>query len=402
MNFLFYDLEYATSKGGICKICEFGYVVTNEKFKILERNNLIINPNITRREWDYRVVRKILTRTIDEYEKKHNFNSYYTKIKELISNADFIIGHSLNGDAKALNDECQRYDKPSIDYDFYDIKEIYREYSNTKKATSVNNILINLGIEGEDNAHDAETDAYNTMLELKAMIDYLGLSFQEIITICPNSKDRTENYIVKSIEENRIKKMEELEKFLSGNESNDIRKGDLSYKIFLKYLDYIKPNLDSNGVFNQKKISISINYEEHHFRQVLKLIKMIADAGGQVILKASLADIFVQYDEMMDDGTLRNDSRLEYVKKAIQDGANIQIITFDELLQKLNITEVELDSKSVIQLDWILQQEVNNIKKKSNQLNYKEINKLVYSSGNQKETLGDLFGDLFNKIKNDL
>ena len=46
MRILFFDLEYASCKNG-CKICEFGYVITNEKFEIIERNNLIINPYIS-------------------------------------------------------------------------------------------------------------------------------------------------------------------------------------------------------------------------------------------------------------------------------------------------------------------------------------------------------------------
>ena len=43
MKYLFFDLEYATSKGGNIKICEFGYVVTDENFQILDRDNFIIN-----------------------------------------------------------------------------------------------------------------------------------------------------------------------------------------------------------------------------------------------------------------------------------------------------------------------------------------------------------------------
>ena len=54
MKYLFFDLEYASQKGGTSKICEFGYVVTDENFNILEKDNLIINPNIYRYEWDYR------------------------------------------------------------------------------------------------------------------------------------------------------------------------------------------------------------------------------------------------------------------------------------------------------------------------------------------------------------
>ena len=41
MKYLFFDLEYATSKGGNIKICEFGFVITDENFKILDRDNLL-------------------------------------------------------------------------------------------------------------------------------------------------------------------------------------------------------------------------------------------------------------------------------------------------------------------------------------------------------------------------
>ena len=83
MRILFFDLEYASCKNG-CKICEFGYVITNEKFEIIERNNLIINPYISNDEWDWWALKHILTRTKKEYEERLTFNKYYPKIKEII------------------------------------------------------------------------------------------------------------------------------------------------------------------------------------------------------------------------------------------------------------------------------------------------------------------------------
>ena len=44
MKYLFFDLEFASSKGDREHICEFGFVVTNEQFDILDRGNFIINP----------------------------------------------------------------------------------------------------------------------------------------------------------------------------------------------------------------------------------------------------------------------------------------------------------------------------------------------------------------------
>ena len=156
MRYLFFDLEYATSKGGESKICEFGYVVTDEQFKIIERDNLIIDPNIDRSEWDYRVVRTILTRTISEYESCPKFTYYYDRIVRLITGADLVIGHTLDSDAKAINDDCKRYELPSINYDFYDVKLFYKQFANTHRDTGVTTILKALNIDGEDNEHDAE------------------------------------------------------------------------------------------------------------------------------------------------------------------------------------------------------------------------------------------------------
>ncbi len=404
MKYLFYDLEYATSRGGICKICEFGYVVTNEKYEVLEKGNLIIDPNINRSEWDYRVVKKILTRPISEYESNPNFAYYYSDIVRLIKSADYVIGHTLNCDAKAINDDCQRYEKASIDYDFYDVKQIYKEYSNTKKDTSVVNIMTELNIIGDENTHDAEADAYNTMLELKAMVESLGASFEELIELCPGAKDKNENYLVKSIEENRIKREQKFKENLNGDGSNDIRKYGDNKKRYLQFLDNVKPTKEGKGKFKDKKVSISINYEEHHYKQMLNLVQMIVNEGGQLILKASLSDIFVKYDVTLEDGSLRDDSKFNYVTEANDNGANISIIDFDDFLDILEITEEQLDEMPLVSFDFLFEDDAiikdrrdkSFIQKKKNKDNKTGV---VYSSGpSSGTTLGELFGDLFKKL----
>ena len=41
MRYLFFDIECAD---GNFKICEFGYVITDESFNILTKKNILINP----------------------------------------------------------------------------------------------------------------------------------------------------------------------------------------------------------------------------------------------------------------------------------------------------------------------------------------------------------------------
>lgn len=414
MKYLFYDLEYATSKGGISKICEFGYVLTDESFNILERDNFIIDPFITREEWDWRVVRKILTRRIAEYESSPRFDEYYDDIKKLILGADFVIGHSLNSDAKALNQDCERYELPSIDYDFYDIKLFYKQFSNTKKDTSVANMLDELKIEGEEREHDAETDAYNTMLELKQMMSVLNVSLEELIELVPEAKDRNENYLVKSIEENKIKREIKLRESLeSGDGTNDIKRYGENRKRYLQFLDNVKPKKEGTA-FASKKVSISVNYEEHHYKQMLNLIQLITDEGGTVILKGSLSDVFVKYDVILEDGSIRKDSKLNYVIEANENGSSIEIIEFSELLHRLSITEENLDNLPMPSFDFLFEEgaiikdrrdlAVVNRKKKTVPAEKidKNGNKIIYSSNEASVTLGDLFGDILSKfIDND-
>lgn len=44
MRLLFFDIECANHYNGKGKICEVGYIITDEKFNILARKDIPINP----------------------------------------------------------------------------------------------------------------------------------------------------------------------------------------------------------------------------------------------------------------------------------------------------------------------------------------------------------------------
>lgn len=197
MQYLFFDLEKATSKKG-GRICEFGYVIVDENFKIVEENNLIINPNISDDDWDNYVVENLLHKTIEEYKSNPKFNHYYQKISNLILSADYVFGHSLHGDVNAINTECKRYSRPSINFTFYEIKEFYNKIKKPVSDVSVSNMLIDLNIAGETLEHDAKNDAYNTMLILKSLLAEAQNSVQGLIKQCPNAKLENKNFNIKT------------------------------------------------------------------------------------------------------------------------------------------------------------------------------------------------------------
>lgn len=398
MKYLFFDLEYATSKGGISKICEFGYVVTNEKFDVINKGNFIIDPYINRCDWDWRVVRKILTRRVNEYEASPRFDEYYYDIKNLINSADYVLGHSLSGDAKALNDDCLRYELGSIDYKFYDIKKFYMEYKNTKDEISVNNIMKSFNIQGDERAHDAEADAYNTMLDLKAMLDSLELSLEDLITLCPEAVDYNNNYTVESLELSRIKREEKMKEMFSSSGSNTLRQWSEQKTLFHQFLDNVLPNIECEKTLSGLKFSMSINYEEIHCVQMFNIVQILCNLGAEYVLKASRADIFVKYDSYLEDGTIKECSKSKYVKEAIEKGANIKVIDLNEFLSMINTTEEELDKLPMVSLDCLLREDANIKNRKIlNRYLKKQTNKIV-----KKEefgvTIGDMFGDLLKNL----
>lgn len=310
MKILFFDLEYASCMNG-CKICEFGYVITNEKFEIIERNNIIINPNITFDEWDLWALKHILTRTRNEYEERLSFDKYYPKIKGIIESCDFVLGHSLNNDAKALNDDCKRYNLPSIDFDFYDVKLFYKEYKNTNKEISVLNILNELDLKGEEGEHDAEVDAYNTMTEFKEMLNKLGFSLAEMIDLCPNVKDRTENYVVSSIKQNKEK-------------SEEVGEKTRKFAKKLKKITEKYPERD-----NWPLICLSDSIKETSIEGRLRLIEAIFNAGYNYGNKVSVCSYFVMGNEYS-ERDLSCDHNIEDNKK------DIKKITISELSKLIN------------------------------------------------------------------
>ena len=404
MKYLFFDLEYATSKGGNIKICEFGYVVTDENFRILDRDNLIINPNIMREEWDWRVVRKILTRRISEYEDSPKFDEYYDDIVKLIKSADYVFGHSLNGDARALNCDCQRYGLPSIDFKFYDIKEFYKQYKSSKNDTSVVNILKDLESEGEDGKHDAEVDAVNTMYEFKAMLQRLEMTAQELIDICPSVVDCNENFVVQSLEIARMIKEENMKKILTGECSNLMKRNSKQSKTFIQFFNNVLPTTDEEKTLDGLKFSISINYEELHYRQMLNIVQMLCNKGATYVMNANLCDVFVTYKVLNEDGTERTCSKSKYVNKAVEEGSNIKIISFDEFVGMLGLTEQELDELPMVSFDCLYREDaiIKDPKAKKHVSRKNTASEPVAVPNEQKTTLGDLFGDLFAKLKEDL
>lgn len=168
MDYLFFDVECAKCiKGGAGFICEFGYVITNSRFEILEQNHFMINPD---HEFDKYALKKVLRYSKEEYEASPLFPEFYPKIAALLDSSKyFIVGHSTSADKKYILSECKRYGLPELNYKYFDVKYPFMHFQEKKQPSKLEKMLLELELEKPGDMHDARYDALSTMLVCKEL-----------------------------------------------------------------------------------------------------------------------------------------------------------------------------------------------------------------------------------------
>ncbi len=354
MKYLFFDIECAD--GEKATICSFGYVITDMNFNIIEQKDIIMNP-----EAEFCVTGRANRPDVsfaypkEVFEKAPSFPAFYEKIKSLVENEDYyIVGHSIFNDVRYLKKTCKKYKLKQFTYKFFDTQKMYSELFDDKKQISLENALLSLGVSEEFKSHRSDEDARATMLLLKALLDKVNMSFEEY--------NNSTNHCSGKVESGRYswdytppKKIKKTQRDKNGlKKDNTIRRGEENHIIFLRYLDFGEGISEKNDKLAGKKITVSMNYETEHFKEMINLAGMIKSAGGEYVLKASESDIFATFDKVDEEGNIRYCSRLEHVKSAIEGGSNIEIVTLDNLLKLLGTSVEALEAMPPVDTKYLL------------------------------------------------
>ena len=370
MKYLFFDIECANRDStGKNQIYSFGYLIADENMRILEREkDILINPNVE--QWDWHVVKEILAYPKLEVEKKPRFNKAHTKIKKLLEDSETVVcGFSVKDDVGYLLDECERYACEPFQFKFYDVQRLAAKVSG-EKVNGLGVVYVEWCGRLADSAHRSDMDARYTYEVAKAICEKTNKKlidlFQENET-CVGKTDgfrfgyNDEELLTRA--ERRAKREEKRTQYFSGHKEKNgerilkeeyqdfILKGSRNNLLFLRLLDHVQPKNEREQIFTGKKISISLNYELYHFRNMLKIVQMICDCGGEYVKKASIADIFVSYEDIENGRTC---TKQKFVEEAIAKGAKIQIMSFEEFLKQLNLTEEELNALADEDVDYLL------------------------------------------------
>lgn len=288
MRYLFFDIECAD---GNRAICEYGYVLTDEKFNVLRKRNILMDPecpfNLTGRDGQADLV---LTYPYSEYYKFYPFDDSYETIKNLMTQEDLLIfGHAVNNDIGFLFKDCNRYKLPLFDYTAYDIQKMLPVFDKqNKKYTSLENAfvdLVPLEIRSELKDHRACDDAMKTMLVFKAMVMDLEFTPKDLIEACPKSTFNALEYWerAKARKKEKKKHLQNAAKRKVGQ----VLWGDL-------YREHEPLLEDPNSV--GKFLTVSGEMKEH-LKELKNLIQIIKDKGYVAYDRINGSDYLIVFDE---------------------------------------------------------------------------------------------------------
>lgn len=339
MDYLFYDIECSDGR----HMCSFGYVITDEYFNILEKADILINPEAIfhtgawskkNREKDPGIE---LAYPKERFKANPTFPARYERIQRLLQHDDRkIIGFSHHNDALFLTVACKRYELPIIDYKFYDAQEMFGESRNIVNQVALNAIAEALEVDlSKLVQHRSDDDAEASMLVTKALCEDLGLTLEELIGHCPRcagevtAEGKCKYY---------VREAKRAEKRMRAAAVRSNRMTTKNLEEFKKYVRSLQPDPILELTFRGKKVTLNSPYEYKHFKETCLIAKEIAARGGKYVRMGSEADIYVA------DEQGKRCMRLPHVKRAIAAGKAVETITFGELLTRLSLTEKELEN----------------------------------------------------------
>lgn len=295
MRYLFFDIECAE---GNMAICEFGYVICDERFQVFRQFNMLINP-----ESKFNLIGRpgqkdlILSYDYKEYKKHPTFKEVYSDIKYLMTQDDLVIfGHGAENDIRFLIKDCKRYGLKPFDFVVYDIQKMLPVFSKkNKKYTSLEKAYIELVPEETRKGlidHRACDDALMTMLVFSAMLKDLEFSVSDMIEACPKARIGALEYWERYKAEAPLRKeRREAKRLAMENKAKRAEGRALWSEVCLSHEQKLE---DANSI--GKFVTVSSKMKEHK-TELNSLIDLVKNKGYVAVEKIGGSDYFVVFDE---------------------------------------------------------------------------------------------------------
>lgn len=296
-SYLFFDCECANCFDGEGKICSLGYVLTDDDFNIIEKQDVVMNPKC---EFDWYILSPKnncqLAYSKDYFRIQPDFAAYYKDIKKLFTTGNRkVFGFAVDGDVSFVNTACERAGVDYIQFAALDIKPaLEKEFNEKMKLVEwCEHLKIDIS---NLQAHRSVDDAEMTMLLCKALCQKLGIKGDELYTKMHDNVYSWE-YMLDVMEERRIKK---------------------EFKAKIEKLMNKKNPFPTKCRLNGKQVEIDRTIM-HDPESAYDVCKMVYDHGGMLVNKLNNNGIFV-YDK-----SVPSNIKQKYAAR------NNQIIALDDL-----------------------------------------------------------------------
>lgn len=316
MNLLFFDIECASVYKNTAKICAFGYVLCDEQFNIIKKEDILINPkgkfHLTDGRGEHGLV---LPYDYGEFKNYPVFPQVYRRIRELLQDKNnLIFGHATLNDVNYLNLETRRFNLPSFEFAYSDSQLMY--------MTSINDFSRQFGLEYitkdldvEFTPHRAADDAYATMRVVEALCKKHGCAGTEIDNLLSIKRGTVKNHRIikptaKAYGEYRAKcQREKAERAKCRN-------------IFYNHVNR------KHRAQSDKLKGYTFNFSrrlEYETEISVPLVDKIFVLGGKYTQKLALCNVYV-CDPSDDTVRTRN----------AKDGGQLKVVSVDELRKMLD------------------------------------------------------------------
>ena len=289
MKYLFFDIECSVVSKNAAKICAFGYCLTDEKFNILEKEDILINPqgsfHLTDRKGTQGLV---LPYEYSNFKKYPTFPQLADRIYALLHDKDTLVaGHATMNDVKYLNLESKRFNLPSFHFAFTDTQFVYmNRKGDFSRQFGLGAIAEELGV--EFTAHCAVDDAYATMKVAEAMCKEEGLTFSQLLEKYEITLGVIENYEISQMSSTALVEYKAAQE--RRKEEREQKKAE-----FYRFFDREKRKRKKEGKLKGKTVCFS-----HPLELELELSKKLLTAvfaeAGYFTSKAEECDIYVCFE----------------------------------------------------------------------------------------------------------
>ena len=311
MKYLFFDIECSNCFNGVGKMCEFGYVLTDEKFNVISSDDIPMSPGKgdgNRFHLKGRKNEKDLELAYDYefYYSQPEFNFFYNRIKKLIEDPSTIcFAYSMDNDIPHLYHACKRYKKEPFNYECYDVQKLVAAYLEKKGQMSLHNACKEIvGPHSTIKLHEhlSRDDAEMERLIFDAICELTQTDSVALLEQSQFARTNSIEYMDKIINREKRKRIK-----TAGH--------DLYNSLAVK-----EDELDKEeNIGRRYNVSAELKADLNALKATIDIIQSI---NGVLCNKISKSDYFIVYD----------DKNREEILKGFKHPFEGKLITYQELL----------------------------------------------------------------------